>query len=293
MNSERDYKKMSKEKYVLITGIILAILVAGALGGEVYLSLQLQKEKTLLQETIEANAELTRSTLNAMQEEQQKNVDIITKALEKVDKESKSRLSDLEEEVKNVNIKSGDFSAILDKVFPGVVNIATDQGRGTGAIISNDGFIVTNYHVIKDARVIQVVDYNKKIYAAQPIGAHTGYDIAVLKINGTFKDLNFADSSKVKVGERVVAVGNPAGLGFSVTEGIISQVDRNIGQKNPLMLQTDVPINPGNSGGPLININGNIVGINRLKIAGYESLGFAIPSNVVKPVVEEIMQRDI
>lgn len=280
-----------------ILGIMLLIVVIGAIGGEVYLGYTLKKENTLLREGVEktqADLEVTRNMFSTFQEEQQKKIDVIADALEKIDKESKSRLSDLEEEVKNVNIKSGDFSAILDKVFPGVVSIATDRGRGSGAIITEDGYVVTNYHVIRDAKIIQVVDYNKKIYLAQPIGAHTQYDVAVLRINGTnFRDLNFADSSKVKVGERVVAVGNPAGLGFTVTEGIISQVERIIGPKDPPMIQTDVPINPGNSGGPLININGNIVGINRLKIAGFESLGFAIPSNVVKPVVEEIIQRDI
>src|SRR3989344_1125905 len=287
---------MMERKGIQIIGIVLMLLVVGAIGGEIYLGYTLKKENSALREVIEktqADLQVTQSTLNTLQEEQQRKLESITDALKKVDKESKSRLSDLEEEVKNVNIKSGDFSAILEDVFPGVVSIATDVGRGSGTIITNDGFIVTNDHVIKDARVIQVVNYGKKMYAAQLIGTHAQYDIAVLKINGTFNKLNFADSNKVRVGERVVAVGNPAGLGFSVTEGIISQVERIIGPKDPPMIQTDVPINPGNSGGPLVNINGNIVGINRLKVSGFESLGFAIPSNIVKPIVEEIMQRDI
>ncbi|HLC72840.1 MAG TPA: trypsin-like peptidase domain-containing protein [Candidatus Nanoarchaeia archaeon] len=285
-----------ERKGIQIIGIVLMLLVVGAIGGEIYLGYTLKKENSALREVIEktqADLQVTQSTFNTLQEEQQRKLESITDALKKVDKESKSRLSDLEEEVKNVNIKSGDFSAILEDVFPGVVSIATDVGRGSGTIITNDGFIVTNDHVIKDARVIQVVNYGKKMYAAQLIGTHAQYDIAVLKINGTFNKLNFADSNKVRVGERVVAVGNPAGLGFSVTEGIISQVERIIGPKDPPMIQTDVPINPGNSGGPLVNINGNIVGINRLKVSGFESLGFAIPSNIVKPIVEEIMQRDI
>ena len=286
-----------EKKTIQAIGIILIMIVVGAIAGEIYLGYTLKKEnaevKESLQKSIEANAELARNLITSTQEDFQEKIDTVATAVKKIESESKSRLSDIEEDIKNVNIKSGDFSAILDKVFPGVVNIATDKSRGTGAVITNDGYVVTNYHVIKDARVVQVVDYNKKMYAAQIIGAHTQYDIAVLKINGTFKDLNFADSNKVKIGERVIAVGNPAGLGFSVTEGIISQLERNIGPGNPLMMQTDVPINPGNSGGPLININGNIIGINRLKISGYESLGFAIPSNVVKPVVEEIIQRDI
>mgnify|MGYP001582860664 CR=1 FL=1 len=282
-----------EKKTIQVLNIISMLLVVGAVVSQFYFTNVLKKENAELRADMEANIEVTRNTITTMQEEQQKKIDIIIKALEKVEQESKIRLSELEEEVKNVNIKSGDFSAILDKVFPGVVNIATDRGRGSGAIITEDGYIVTNYHVIRDARIIQVADYNKRMYTAQPIGAHAQYDIAVLKVNGTFRDLNFADSAKVKVGERVVAIGNPAGLGFSVTEGIISQLERVISPKEPPMIQTDVPINPGNSGGPLININGNIVGINRLKIAGYESLGFAIPSNVVKPIVEEIIQRDI
>jgi len=138
------------------------------------------------------------------------------------------------------------------------------------------------------------VYYNKNIYIAQLFGADEQKDIAILKIDGqVFHDLNFADSSKVKIGEKVVALGNPAGLGFSATEGIVSQVDRVIAQNLPPLIQTDAQINPGNSGGPLINNRGNIIGINELKIAGYEGLGFAIPSNVVKPIVEEIIGRDI
>ncbi|MDP1694847.1 MAG: trypsin-like peptidase domain-containing protein [Candidatus Woesearchaeota archaeon] len=286
-----------EKKTIQIIEIILIILVVGTIAGEIYLGYTIKKEnaelKESLQQNIDANAELTRNLITSTQEDFQKKIETIASAVEEIESESKSRLSDLEEEVKNVNIKSGDFSAILEDVFPGVVNIATDQGRGSGAIITDDGHIVTNYHVIKDAQIIQVVDYNKRIYTAIPIGAHVQYDVAVLKINGSFNELQFADSSKVKVGERVVAVGNPAGLGFSVTEGIISQTERIISQQGPPMIQTDVPINPGNSGGPLINTQGNIVGINRLKIAGYESLGFAIPSNLVKQVAEEIIQRDI
>src|SRR3989344_4525968 len=288
---------MAENKSMKIFMIILGLVIIGTIAGEIYLGYAIKKEnaelKESLQQNIDANTELTRNLITSAQEDFQKKIETIASAVEEIESESKSRLSDLEEEVKNVNIKSGDFSAILEDVFPGVVSIATDVGRGSGTIITNDGFIVTNDHVIKDARVIQVVNYGKKMYAAQLIGTHAQYDIAVLKINGTFNKLNFADSNKVRVGERVVAVGNPAGLGFSVTEGIISQVERIIGPKDPPMIQTDVPINPGNSGGPLVNINGNIVGINRLKVSGFESLGFAIPSNIVKPIVEEIMQRDI
>ena len=288
---------MAENKSMKIFMIILGLVIIGTIAGEIYLGYTIKKEnaelKESLQQNIDANTELTRNLITSAQEDFQKKIETIASAVEEIESESKSRLSDLEEEVKNVNIKSGDFSAILEDVFPGVVNIATDQGRGSGAIITDDGYIVTNYHVIKDAQIIQIVDYNKRIYIAIPIGAHVQYDVAVLKINGSFNELQFADSSKIKVGERVVAVGNPAGLGFSVTEGIISQVERVISRNDPPMLQTDVPINPGNSGGPLINTKGNIVGINRLKIEGYESLGFAIPSNLVKLVAEEIIQRDI
>ena len=132
---------MMERKGIQIIGIVLMLLVVGAIGGEIYLGYTLKKENSALREVIEktqADLQVTQSTFNTMQEEQQRKLESIADALKKVDKESKSRLSDLEEEVKNVNIKSGDFSAILEDVFPGVVSIATDVGRGSGTIITND-----------------------------------------------------------------------------------------------------------------------------------------------------------
>lgn len=286
-----------KEKAIVNIIVVLVILIlgVGSYGGYFFheRNKELQNAIQKTQEDMSANMEVTRNLLTALQEEYGKKIDTVARSLEKLDQENKAKLSDLEKEVKNVNIKSGDFSAILEDVFPGIVSIVTDVGRGSGAIITKDGYVVTNLHVIDGARIVQTVNYNKKVYGAEVIGSSAKNDIAILKINGTFNELKFGDSAKLKVGERVVAVGNPAGLSFSVTEGIISQVERIISPKDPPMIQIDVPINPGNSGGPLISINGNIVGINRLKVSGYESLGFAIPSNTVKQVVEEIIQRDI
>ncbi len=243
---------------------------------------------------VEAEFQLVQNVIRSSQEENQKKFDTISKTIKKIEEESNIKLSELEEELKGISIEAGDFSAIVEDVIKGVVSIFTDKGQGSGAIITSDGFIVTNYHVIRDARIINVVDYRKDIFQASLVGYSENKDIAVLKIQTeNHYDLEFADSSKVKIGEKVIALGNPAGLGFSVTEGIVSQLDRVLSPNLPPLIQTDVPINPGNSGGPLINTQGNIIGINELKIAGYESLGFAIPSNTVKQVVEEIINRDI
>ena len=287
-------EKLDSKK--IMTGFAMVILLT--LAGNGYLFYQLNKLSTNLEAAKEQSAsELTimENMVASVQEEYKSKIESLTKALEKIEKESNIKISELEEEVKNVNIQSGDFSAILDEVFQGVVSIVTDIGQGSGAFISSDGFIITNEHVIRGAKAIRVVDYEGNIYAAKVNGTNRGVDIAVLKITPQKKvnRLTFTSSSSLKVGEKVVAVGNPAGLGFTATEGIISQLGRFADRNNPEgLMQIDVPINPGNSGGAIVNINGNIVGIAKSKIAGLESLGFAIPADAAKLAAEEIMNAD-
>lgn len=171
-------------------------------------------------------------------------------------------------------------------------------GEGTGTIISSDGYIVTNSHVIGDTKqyTINVILNNAKEYKAKVVGFDTRTDLAVLKIDG--KDLSYAkfsDSSLVEVGQDIVAIGNPGGQSFqnSLTKGIVSAVDRELSlNSNVSYIQLDAAINPGNSGGPLLNIYGQVIGINTAKIASeeYEGMGFAIPSNTVAEIANDLIR---
>ncbi|MBF0814203.1 MULTISPECIES: S1C family serine protease [Staphylococcus] len=194
----------------------------------------------------------------------------------------------------------------LDDLLKGKSSKAQEAGVGSGVIYQkNNGsaYIVTNNHVIDGASEIKVQLHNSKQVDAKLIGKDALTDMAVLKINETkgTKAINFANSSKVKTGDSVFAMGNPLGLEFanSVTSGIISASERTIdtqtsaGSNKVNVLQTDAAINPGNSGGALVDINGNLVGINSMKIANeqVEGIGFAIPSNEVKVTIKELVEK--
>ena len=168
------------------------------------------------------------------------------------------------------------------------------EGAGSGCIISSDGYIVTNNHVIDGAKKITVTLKNDKSYQATLVGTDTQTDIAVLKIDATgLTPVVYGDSSKLEVGDLSVVIGNPLGsLGGTVTTGIVSALDRSItiDGKTMKLLQTDASINPGNSGGGMFNQNGELVGIIVAKSAGsgIEGLGFAIPVNEVKKIAQEL-----
>ena len=209
--------------------------------------------------------------------------------IEKVESQSNIQLGEIKSELKDINVKSVDFSAIVQDVLESVVSIMTDKGQGSGAFVANDGYIVTNWHVVSGAGIIRILTYGNKIHNAKLIGYSEGKDIAVLKIEEDYPYLNFGDSNDIKIGEKVIALGNPGGLDFTVTEGIVSAKRKSSSGID--FIQTDVPINPGNSGGPLVNIHSEIIGINEFKVRDFEGLGFAIASNVVKDVVDEIISR--
>lgn len=182
---------------------------------------------------------------------------------------------------------------------------AVESGTGSGVIFKqtdNETYIVTNNHVIEGASNIQVSLHNGEKLQAELVGTDSLTDIAVLKVNEKVdaEVLSFTDSSNLRAGDQVLAIGNPLGLDLSrtVTQGIVSAVDRSIevstsaGEWDLNVIQTDAAINPGNSGGALIDSNGNLVGINSLKIAdsGVEGLGFAIPSNDVESIIDQLMK---
>lgn len=170
-----------------------------------------------------------------------------------------------------------------------------ERSLGSGFIISNDGYIVTNNHVVEKSDKISVnlqgEDGKANSYDAKIIGTDPDTDLALIKIEpkADLTALAFGDSDKLEVGEWVIAIGNPFGLDHSVTAGIISAKGRNI-QAGPFdsFLQTDASINPGNSGGPLLNQSGEVIGINTAIIASGQGIGFAIPSNMAKTVIEQL-----
>lgn len=169
-------------------------------------------------------------------------------------------------------------------------------GTGSGVIISEDGYIVTNNHVIKDANEIEITLNNKKTYKAKLVGTDSKMDIALLKID-TDQKLDytvFADSDNVKVGEWVLAVGNPYNLNSTVTAGIVSAKARNLDASGiQSFIQTDAAVNPGNSGGALVNTKGELIGINTMissMTGSYVGYSFAVPSNMARKIIEDIME---
>ena len=174
------------------------------------------------------------------------------------------------------------------------------QGQGSGVIVSTEGHIITNHHVIAGQNnLIRVTLHSGKTYDAELIGEDTLLDIAVIKIKRKepFVPLRLGDSSEVEVGQLVFAVGNPFGLGETVTQGIISAKERSISDNQRNLFQTDAAINPGNSGGPLVNLTGEIIGINaaisttNTEKPGFLGVGFSIPSNDVKEALTQIIER--
>lgn len=173
------------------------------------------------------------------------------------------------------------------------------QGQGSGVIVSKEGHIITNHHVIAGQQQIQITIHGGKKYSATMIGEDPLLDIAVIKIdsNETFTPLKLGDSSLVEVGQLVFAIGNPFGLGETVTQGIISAKERSLSDNQRDLFQTDAAINPGNSGGPLVNLTGEIIGINVAIFSvdknnpSFQGVGFSIPSNEVKEALEQILQR--
>ena len=195
------------------------------------------------------------------------------------------------------------FVSATNNSIESVVTVYTYGGNrsyvnnsiGSGVIFSEDGYIVTNTHIISGNKLIKVKLYNGEEFDANLIGADSNADIAVLKINANtlLKPINVSNSDELKIGDKVLAIGNPYGIGISVSSGIISATGRDYGNPYLELIQTDAAINPGNSGGALINENGNLIGINTKifsRTGAYQGLGFAIPSNNIVQIASEIIQ---
>lgn len=299
-------KKPAKKRSSLLQLIIVA-LISSVLGGAVVASLFVfvapvvqPSVKGYFDSFLPGKTTVNKAVANSNDPTQYKKVEIISSA-------------------------DSPVTAIAESVGPSVVGIRTSfrssdiffgnqsqSGEGSGIIIRSDGYIMTNDHVINEAinprtkkleagAKIEVFlpSQSNKSYTASVVGYDTKTDLAILKINATnLPAATFGDSEKLKVGELAVAIGNPGGmeLAGSVTAGVISGLNRTIPTDDGTtlkLIQTDAAINPGNSGGALVNSKGEVIGINRLKIAeqGFEGLGFAIPSNLAKQVADNLIDH--
>lgn len=281
---------MKHLKTILSTTLVCAIVF----GGLYYVSFQKMKENLLIDVAamIEENKQKTQATQAAY---------------------TMPSLSELYALVKENSLSTVEVAA---KVSPSVVQIITyveqssfnifsgfssapkmtEYGSGSGIIISKDGYIVTNNHVIADADRINITLASGDEYEASLVGTDAKTDLAVLKIEGNdLPAAELGDSSSLAVGEPAIAIGNPLGQQFSgsVTAGIISSLNRKITIDGTTynLIQTDAAINSGNSGGALVNSRGQIIGINSVKISasGVEGLGFAIPIDDAKPIIEDLL----
>ena len=217
----------------------------------------------------------------------------------------KSEKEDLPHAIQNA------YARVAEKAMPAVVTIYslqytgetfTDKAVGSGFIVSDSGYIVTNYHVVQDADALAVKLADKTVLLGKLIGTSKDTDLAVLKIDhGKLPCLTFADTKDVKVGHYAIAIGAPFSLSQTVTTGIVSQKGRELGlHYKEDFIQTDASINPGNSGGPLLNIDGEVIGVNDCLIApssgddakGSVGLGFAIDGNLAKTFVNAIIKSD-
>lgn len=249
--------------------------------------------KTKLISKIELTNKTLNNNINYLKENlMQKDIEIksLTSEITTVKTESSTKIDELQNKIINLQGEYKDFSDVIKNSIPSVVSIKTNLGSGSGFIYNEDnGYIITNYHVIAGILNGHITTSNGKNHPFQIIGINSKADLAVVRINDSnIKELKL--SSKSQIGEKVIAVGNPGGLDFSVTQGIISSTERIDSDRN-IYLQIDAPINPGNSGGPLINSNGEVIGINTLKISEFEGIGFAIRADYAKEVVDDIIRN--
>jgi len=262
---------------VKVTALILACAVAGGLAGW-------------------GGAAIAGSSNSGKTTIQQSDRQPVTVQVKKVDGQTKMDPATVYASVVNSAV-SINCSATSTNIFGQQTQTASS---GSGFIITEDGYVVTNYHVVSGASSVQVTLYNGDTYDATVIGGDSDYDVAVLKINASgLQPVTLGESADVNVGDTVLAIGNPLGeLTFSMSQGIVSSCDRAINvDGTPFnMIQVDCSINPGNSGGPLVNLYGEVVGIVSAKYSSYssttvEGLGFAIPISDVRSIITDIMEN--
>jgi S1-C subfamily serine protease len=205
------------------------------------------------------------------------------------------------EEQNNINVYRKNIDSVVNitsraVTFDFFYGLVPQEGQGSGFIIDKEGHVLTNYHVIADARQVEVTLHNRKKYRATVVGTDRSHDLAVIQIKGAeFKPMVLGDSRSLQVGQKVYAIGNPFGLAGTMTRGIISSirpVQEPDGMQIDEAIQTDAAINPGNSGGPLLNWHGEVIGINTMiasNVGQSAGIGFAIPVNTAKGVLNDLV----
>ncbi len=267
---------------------ILTLILVSALGGIITLGsykLFLEEEKPILVATETANPIFLPTS----------NIDTLINT-EKAPDFTVAAENTVNAVVHVKNLAQNSRQMTFEDLFFGRRSQSPQIGTGSGVIINTDGYIITNNHVITNAQEISVTMNNNKTYVADLIGTDPKTDIALLKIdsNEDLPFITFADSDNAKIGEWVLAVGNPFNLTSTVTAGIISAKARDLsGTSKQSFIQTDAAVNPGNSGGALVNTNGELVGINTAissQTGSYVGYSFAVPSNIARKVIEDIME---
>ena len=286
---------------ILIIFLCGIITVLGILNVKLFTQLQTREEKNT---SISFTPETTAETFSATEP-----VAILetTQPIAVHAEEASINLQESPLSVENIPQENGlSLQAIYEMNIPSVVSIScrtkTGSSTGTGVILSKNGYIVTNAHVVEDAQAVSVQMTDDRIFQASLVGSDEISDLAVLYVDA--QDLvpaQFGDSSSMRVGDSVTAIGDPLGSEFrgSFTDGIVSAINRDVAIDGRTMslIQTNAALNSGNSGGPLINCYGQVIGINTMKIgaftdsAGVEGLGFAIPSATVKDIVDQIINQ--
>jgi len=194
---------------------------------------------------------------------------------------------------------TGTVAAVAQLVGPAVVSVRTDQGLGSGVIYDASGLILTNAHVVDQAQSITIGLVDGRHFTGKVLGADTGFDVAVIKIDGqNLPTATLGSTANLQVGDAVVAIGNPFGFDHTLTTGVVSALNRPVsegqGSYNQPMVQTDAAINPGNSGGPLLDINGQVIAITTLVAAPQgipaQGLGFAVPVDTARRIADQLVQ---
>jgi len=281
-SKKKTKNNLTNKKTIMITVGLIAILLIIQTGfisfvgyKLVGISNDLEEAQMILNKRIDINNAEIQNRINQISE------DLIT--IEK----------GLEMEIGGIKAETTeDFSKVIQDSVNSVVSIRTDVAQGTGFLISPEGFVVTNAHVLSGARLAEAITSDQEIKNMKLVGYNLTLDVALLKIEGDYQYLDFESTNNIKLGEKVIAIGNPLGLAFSVTEGIVSGINRTGNNNLPAYVQTDAALNPGNSGGPLINKDGKVIGINNFKIRG-ENLGFALNSEYIVKGINEIAKKEL
>ena len=275
-------KKKIKPATLIITVLILLLAVQGLTIYLIY-----EKSNQSLTALNQTQQELDEK-INLQNQDLQSKINTLTDSVVSSQESLQEELSELKATA------SADFSGIIESETPGVVTIKTDISQGTGFLVTSNGYVVTNQHVIDGAAAAGVFTSDGEQHLVSLIGENKAMDLALLKIAGNkFHAIDIGDSDDVKIGEKVIAIGNPLGLAFTATEGIISARDREGNNGLKIYFQIDVPLNPGNSGGPLINTKGEVIGVNNFKVSGAESLGFALEINSAVEAINQIALNNV